>query len=141
MTQECTLLFETSKPIPFKCADGAGIEKGAVLKLTDPMTCALADGDADIVAGIAAEEKIANDGKTQIAVYRSGIFKGTAGATAVTVGKAIMTYNGTGDDNDLVDATAAAAYSKTVGLALETAANNETFIFELKPGVQTNAFA
>jgi hypothetical protein len=35
MTQECTLVFETEKPIPMTCADGTGIEKGAILKLTD----------------------------------------------------------------------------------------------------------
>jgi len=141
MTQECTLVFETEKPIPFTCADNTGIEKGAILKLTDPFTVALADGDADYVGGIAAEEKIASDGKVKIGVYRRGIFKGTAGASGVTAGKAIMTYNGTGDDNDLVDATAAAIGGKTVGICLDTGANNDTFLFELNPGCQTNAFA
>lgn len=140
MTQETTLVFETSLPIPMTCADGTGIEKGAILKLADPFTVSLANGDADVVAGIAAEEKIANDGKVKIGVYRSGIFKGTAGG-ACTVGKALMTYNGTGDDNDIIDATAAAVGGKTLGIALETAANNETVLFELNPGVNTNAYA
>jgi hypothetical protein len=141
MAQECTLIIETELPIPFTVADGTGIEKGAILKLTDPMTAVLADGDGDYVAGIAAEEKIANNGVTKLAVYRRGIFKGTAGATAVTAGKALMTYNGTGDDNDIVDATNAGVASKTLGIALETAANNETFLFELNPGCNTNVLA
>lgn len=140
MTQECTLIIETELPIPFTCADGTGIEKGAILKLTDPMTAALAAGDADIIAGIAAEEKIANDGRTKIAVYRGGIFKGTAGGTC-TVGKSLMTYNGTGDDNDIIDATNAALGGATLGIALETAANNETFLFELNPGCNTNVLS
>lgn len=141
MSQETTLVFELSPPIPMTCADGTGIEKGAILKIADLMTVSLADGDADYVGGIAAEEKIASDGKTKIGVYRQGIFKGTAGATGATVGKALMTYNGTGDDNDIVDASNAGVASKTLGIALETATNNETFLFELNPGCNTNVLA
>ena len=52
-----------------------------------------------------------------------------------------MTYNGTGDDNDIIDSTVAAIGGKTLGIALETAGNNETVLFELRPGVGVNAFA
>lgn len=131
MTQEAVLAFEMSSPIPFNCADGVGIEKGAVLMLSDPMTATLASGDGDAVAGIAAEEKIANDGKVKIGVYVDGVFKGTAGATGVTAGKGIMTYNGTGDDNDIV--VIAAGEDDCMGYSFETAANNETFLFRLNP--------
>jgi len=131
MTQECTLIVELEPPINFTCADDTGIEKGAILTLTDPMTAATCTTDNAIVAGIAAEEKIADDGKTKIAVYRRGIFKGTAGATAVTAGKAINTYAATGDSNDIVNASA--GHDVQLGHALETAANNETFLFELMP--------
>ena len=84
MTNEAVLIVELECPIGFTCADGTGIEKGAILMLSDPMTAALATGDEDFIAGIAAEEKIANDGKTKISVYRSGIFRVLAGA-AVTM--------------------------------------------------------
>lgn len=131
MTQECTLVFELERPVPFTCADGTGIEKGAILKITDPFTVALADGDGDSVAGIAAEEKIASDGKVKIGVYLRGIFKGYAGATGATAGQGLMTYNGTGDDNDIVVITA--GEDNCLGTALETAANNETFLFYLNP--------
>ena len=131
MTQECTLVFETSLPLAFTCADGTGIEKGAILKLGDLNTVALADGDGDSIAGIAAEEKIANDGKTKIAVYTSGTFKGTAGATGATAGAGIMSYAATGDDNDIV--VSAAGEDNVMGTASETAANNETFLFKLNP--------
>jgi hypothetical protein len=130
MTQECTLVYETELPIPFTCADGTTIEKGAILMLSDPMTAALATGDDDYVAGIAAEEKIASDGKTKIAVYRRGIFSGTANGT-ITCGMPIGTYNGTGADNDIHQA--GAGHDKQMGIALETAADNETFLFELLP--------
>ena len=131
MAQECTLVYETSIPLAFTCADGTGIEKGAILKITDLNTVELADGDGDPVAGIAAEEKIASDGKTKIGVYTQGTFKGIAGATGATVGQGIMTYNGTGDDNDIV--VISAGEDNCMGTALETAANNETFLFKLNP--------
>ena len=131
MTQECTLIFELEPPVPMTCADGTGIEKGAILEITDPFTVALAAGDGDAVAGIAAEEKVASDGKTKIGVYMRGIFRGTAGATGATAGQGIMTYNGTGDDNDIVVITA--AEDNCMGTAFETATNNETFIFYLNP--------
>lgn len=131
MALEAVLIYETAKPIPFTCADGTGIEKGAVLKLSDPMTAATTTGDTDACAGIAAEEKIANDGKTKIAVYREGIFKGFAGAAGVTAGMAIITDTGTGAANELVVADLNS--ENIVGIALETATDTESFLFELKP--------
>lgn len=131
MALETTLIYETAVPIPFTCADGTGIEKGSILKLADPMTVSLTTGDTDAVAGIAAEEKIANDGKTQIAVYTRGIFKGYAGAAGVTAGMAIITDTGTGAANELVVADVNS--EQIVGRALETATDGETFLFELNP--------
>ena len=131
MALETTLVIETMPPIPFTCADGTGIEKGTVLKLTDPMTVAAADGDTDIVAGIAAEEKIANDGNTKIAVYTRGIFKGFAGAAGVTAGAAIITDVATGAANELVNADVNS--ENIVGRSMETAADTESFLFELHP--------
>lgn len=131
MALECKLVIETSLPIPFTVADGTAIPKGSVLKLTDPMTAAIADGDTQAVAGIAAEEKIANDGKTTLAVYREGIFKGYAGAAGVTVGAALITDAATGAANELVNADVNS--ENIVGVALETATDTQSFLFELKP--------
>lgn len=131
MALETTLVYETELPIAFTCADGTGIEKGAILKLTDPNTVATTSGDTDPVAGIAAEEKIASDGKTKIAVYRGGIFKGYAGAAGVTAGMAIITDTATGAANELVVADINSEH--IVGRALETATDTESFLFELKP--------
>lgn len=130
MASETTLVIETAPPIPFTCADGTGIEKGAILKLTDPMTASLADGDGDKIAGIAAAEKIANDGNTKIPVYRAGIFKGLAG-TSITVGDPIDTHASTGATNEL--AAAPVNGEHLVGVSLETANDGHTFLFELKP--------
>jgi len=131
-----TLMYELEPPIPFTCADNTGIEKGTLLKLSDPMTVAASDGDTDTIAGVAAEEKIANDGKTKIAVYRRGIFKATAGGNC-TVGKTLMSYSSTGDANDVIDGTNAALYSKALGIALETATDGQTLYVELAPGTAT----
>lgn len=131
MTNEATLKIETHKPISFQCADGTGIEKGAILKMTDNMTASLSDGDTDIVAGIAQSEKIANTGGSSVSVYRGGIFRGVAGTAGVTVGHAIITDSSTSGENQLVDADVNS--ENIVGTALETAASGNTFLFELNP--------
>ena len=131
MAKEAVLVIETEKPIPFTCADGTGIEKGAICKLTSPMTASTADGDTDAIAGIAQSEKIASNGTTTISIYRGGIFRGYAGAAGVTAGSAIITDAGTGDPNELVDADVNS--ENIVGTALETATDGNTFLFELKP--------
>lgn len=131
MADETTLMWELEPPVPMTCANGAGIEKGAVLILTDPNTAATTTGDTDACAGIAAEEKIADDGKVTIPVYKRGIFKGTAGAAGCTAGDALITDTGTGTANELVSADVNS--ENIVGRALETATDRETFLFELNP--------
>ena len=135
MALECTLVTELEPAVPFTCADGAGIPKGSILTLSDPNTVAVTTGDTDAVVGIAAEEKIANDGKTTIAVYLRGIFKGYAGAAGATVGMALITDTATGAANELVVADVNSEH--IVGMALETAADTESFLFLLQPfGIQ-----
>jgi len=128
MALEWTLYRETMLPIPFTVADGTGIEKGTLLKLTDPNTVAASDGAADVIAGIAAEEKIANDGKTTLAVYTRGYFIATAGG-AITVGNALI--SSTGAANEVV--AAAATSVNLIGRALETASDTDTLLVELNP--------
>jgi len=130
MANETTLMVETELPINFKCADGAGIAKGAILKLTESMTAIITSGQNDKVAGIAAEEKIANDGKVTIKVYMGGIFKGVAGA-AVNVGAALMTD---ATANKIETATTGTAASG-IGYALEApSGDGQTFMFRLQIG-------
>lgn len=131
MANECTLVYETDSPINFTIASATAVEKGAILKLTDPMTVDNTAGDHDVVAGIAAEEHVANSGITQIAVYRGGVFKGVAGTAGVTVGCAIDLDSATSAPNKLADAAVNA--ENIVGTSFETATAGETFFFELKP--------
>jgi len=131
MALECTLIREMEPAVPFTVADGATIEKGSLLILTDPATVAVTTGDTDEIIGVAAEEKIASDGKTKLSVYMRGIFKGFAGAAGTTAGLAIISDTGTGAANELVVADVNS--EAVVGIALETAADTESFLFYLNP--------
>tara|TARA_Y100000310_G_scaffold295942_1_gene327757 strand:+ start:1677 stop:2090 length:414 start_codon:yes stop_codon:yes gene_type:complete len=131
MANELVLLTELESPVGFTCADGAGIEKGTLLELADPMTVAKVTGAAPLIIGVAAEEKIASDGKTEIGVYLRGIFKATAGGS-ITVGDGLIGENAT---NELLTSTAAADEVEVCGIALETASDGETFKMLLNVGI------
>lgn len=132
MANEAVLVYEMDAPIPFTCADGTGIEKGTLLTITDPMTVAATSADNATFIGVAAEEKIANDGKTKIGVYLRGIFKMVVDAgDTTTVGldcvvraaNAIGLYDTLDDEKGLV-----------VGRALETGAAGESVLVLLGKG-------
>jgi len=131
MALECSLHTELELPVPFTVADGAGIEKGSVMEISDPNTVAVTNGDDDKIIGIAAEEKIASDGKTKLGVYMRGIFRGYAGAAGVTVGGGLISDTATGAANELVIADANS--EGIIGTALETATDGQTFLFLLNP--------
>ena len=133
MALEATLIVETELPVSFPCADGTAIPKGTFLKIADPNTVSIAGTDDDACVGITAEEKIANDGNTQIGVYMRGIFKCTAGNAGVTAGDWVSMDSSTGDDNEV--ATIGAAEVHAIGMALETATDLETFKLWLKPSL------
>lgn len=134
MANEAVLMIETELPISMTCADGVGIEKGCFLKLTDPYTASAHSADEDYCAGIAAEEKIASDGKTKIAVYRRGIFKVTASG-GIPVGNNVALSN-VANKVKLADATCSG--SKSIGTSFELVATDETFLMELNIGGNTN---
>jgi len=136
MANEAVLVYETSHPIPFTVADGAGIEKGALLKLTDPMTAVITSGSGDMIAGIASTEKIASDGVTKLGVFRRGIFKMTASGS-ITAGQPLASAGGVAGDVNKVYApipSAALSGSSILGTALETASTGETFLVDLNVG-------
>ena len=140
MTNEAVLKRETSIPISFTVADGTGIEQGAILKLSNANTAALSDGDQDYIAGIAAQEKIANDGKTSLAVYTGGDFMCSVNGT-VTAGQALATSSSTTGSNILVAATATAIGTKTFGIALEDHSGaTSQILVRLQPGANNTAY-
>ena len=130
MVNEAILVVRLEDPMDYVVADGTGIEKGALLGLTDGMVAILASADKQVLAGIARREKIANDGKVTIPVYMGGIFKGVAGA-AVAIGIALMTD---ATANKLETSTGVTGASQ-LGYALEApSGDNQTFIFRLNVG-------
>jgi len=96
------------------------------------MTAIIATGSADSIAGIAAEEKIANDGRTKIGVYLRGVFRAGSGGT-ITVGANIMAEGTT--PNEIITATAAADAASIMGHALESTTNGQTGLVLLNVGV------
>lgn len=139
MAHEAILMFETELPIPFVVANATGIEKGTVLKLTDPMTAIATSGDEDQIAGIAAEEKIANDGKTTIGVYRRGIFKAYVSAQ-VTIGQALA-IGATANEFKPADSTCINCKCVAVALEVASADNDLIRIAFNADGVNNNAYA
>lgn len=131
MALEAELMVTKGLPVSFTVADGAAIPKGSILKMTDPRTAAISDGDTDICAGIAAEEKVASDGKTTLAVYQSGQFKVFVGAAGATVGAAAITDSSTGAANEVVNADVNS--ENIVGRFLETATDTQSALMELNP--------
>jgi len=129
MADEHVLVYETHQAIPFTCSNTAGIEKGTLLALSDPMTVAAASALNDIVGGVAKTEKINADGKTKISVYRGGIFRCKISGS-VTVGDSLVVAGATA--NNLLQ-TAGVNAEQIVGIALETGTNAETILYELKP--------
>jgi len=135
MADEATLLFETMPAVPFTVANATGIEKGALLKLTDPMTAIIHSGDEDAFAGIAKNEKIASDGRVHLAVFRQGIFRMTSSA-AITIGQAVA-LSATVNKVKPADATCVGA--KIVGIALSTAsAADKIVIVDVNAGMANN---
>ena len=85
------LLGNRGDPIRYTCAEDATIPKGTLLVLTSPKTViAHAAVDTPFV-GIAAQEKVADDGATSISVYTNGIFQLVikTGGTPATIGDGV----------------------------------------------------
>lgn len=119
----------------FTCADGTGIEVGTLLKATDPKTAIISTAQADALAGIAAREKVASDGRAYVPVYRRGIFDMVASG-AVTVGSPVCSYADANYPNVVGTAVglAAASGAAILGTAMETASDGETFLVSVNVG-------
>ena len=134
MANEAVLMIETELPISMTCDNATGIEKGTICKITDPFTAVKADGTDDLIAGIAAGEKIASNGDTEIEIYRGGFFKVVISGR-ITVGDQVGVDGNSLADNLVISnrATAALSGSKILGIAMETGADGETILIELRP--------
>lgn len=131
MADEAELWFQTAPPIPFTVADATAITKGTVLQLNDPMTAIAPTATYAMVAGIAAADKIASDGVTKLAVFRTGIFKMT-GSGNITAGDPVSLVIGS---NRVVSSVGVLTLSgsRILGTSFETSTNGQTLLIELNP--------
>jgi hypothetical protein len=127
MANEAVILsLNGAKATRMTCSDGVAIEKGTILRISaTPFIVAPSSADAQVVAGIASEEKVANDGRTSIGVYRPGCgaeFDLTCGLTGVTLGTMVQISGA----NLIGSAIATSAEAgKQLGQAMETGAGSE----------------
>ena len=133
MANEAVLMIETESPISMTVNDGVGIEKGTILALKDPFGVSGSLATDDIVAGISAEEKIANDGQVKMSVYQGGFFKVIASGS-IAIGDSLGTASIDSAEN-YVYANKATTLSGSyqIGIAYETASDEETFLMKLNP--------
>ena len=128
MANEAVLVDKMGEAINFEVADGVGIKKGSFLSLKDARKASGTIVTADKCAGIAKREKIAGDGRTQLALYQDGVFRVRASG-AIPVGTEVQLS----DDGAVNEVTASQeASGATIGRALETAATGENFHMRLR---------
>ncbi len=141
MANESKLVLETAISSDFTVEDSTGIEKGSLLAMADLKVASLAASVTNMVAGIAAKEKVADDGKTTLSVFRAGEFVVYLSGTC-TAGDALTWANGTGDISvfpnhvSKIIKTGAGMTSGTqiLGMTMEDGTNGDTIRMELRPG-------
>ena len=117
------LLGNGGDPVRFTVADGTGIAKGELMKITDPRTIAVTSADNDPFMGISAAEKVASDGSTTLAVYTHGIFD-INGSGAIAIGERVSVSG----DNEVAKVEAADLLFSDVGIALEASTGVDEII-------------
>lgn len=118
------LLGNRGDVVRYTCADNTGIAKGAILELTTPRTVKLCSAVDKPVVGIAAEEKVANDGITSIGVYTNGIFDMVCATTQCEIGDEVSMA--AGDNTVCLGTTLDREKGWSVGWAMETIAIGAT---------------
>ena len=115
--------FPPGEPVQYTVANGVTISGGTLCYLVEPRT---ASGSAvsianPVPAGIAATDKLANDGSTTLAFYTHGIFDLVAAPTAITLGHPVMISG----SNLISGALNVNNVGEILGICLETAAASE----------------
>ena len=70
LANEFVLQLKIDEPLPFTVDDATAIAKGELLKMTTDRTAIISSGINNVIAGFAAREKVADDGRTELAVFR-----------------------------------------------------------------------
>lgn len=131
MAHEAVLLVQTHNPIDMACAVGTGIPKGTLLALSDLNTVVAHSSASEIFGGITAKEKIADDGKTTVSVFRDGIFRLYLSGSC-TLGQPLAL--GPAANAVIVAPAAKLSGGAMLGIPMEVGANSETIRVELRIG-------
>jgi len=118
------LLGNKGDPVRYTVADGTFIPKGSLMYLSGDRTITISSAQGQIFVGIAATEKVANDGSTTLAVYTNGIFDLLDSGSGMTLGD-VCKLAGVNTVSTSDEAGALATHEH-VGLVLEEATAAET---------------
>ena len=116
------LLGNGGDPIRYTVADGTAIPKGSICYLSGDRTISVTSAGSQKVVGIAAAEKVANDGSTNLALYTNGIFDLKDSGSGITLGTMIK-ISGVNTISTAADGDY--ELGRVIGRALETADANE----------------
>lgn len=125
MANEAVMLTELEPACSAIVSNTTAITKGSLCKLTDPNTAALSAAAGEMLCGIAATDKIANDGKTSLGFYKRGEFKMYASG-AIPCGMAVSSAADANYPNYVKIAAVTCSGASVLGIAEETVANGET---------------
>lgn len=114
------LLGDGGDPVDFTVPNAAAIEKGALVVLSGANRTVATSSSADAAGakmgvGVAAAEKEASDGATNIAVYTHGIFDLICGQTNTALGDPVCVSGA----NTVVIAADTLSGASVIGKALE----------------------
>ena len=110
--------------ISYTVADGAGIVKGTLLKFADPRTASATSAVADLFAGVAAMDKVADDGATTISVWQKGVFDMAASGT-INAGSRVVVST---PANYVIASAANTDPAKIIGVALDNASSGRVSV-------------
>jgi len=128
LANEAVQVIRKSNAIDFYVADGTGIEKGTLLKLSGQRAAAAQAAANDAIAGVAAAEKIASDGNVSLSVFRDGVFKMTLSGTCA-VGDFVAS-DASLNHVRAVDANAMSG-SRIIGTTLESGTTGNTILVDV----------
>ena len=136
MVNEAIEMYEKSIAVPFTIHDNENVEKGTAMVLKSPMSVSKHSGIDERFIGIAAEEKVANDGTDSIGIKDDGYWKmqlsGSCGVgDLLCLGAAA---------NDVYSPSSNVATSKEnfVGNAMTSGGDNNTIIVKVHPLMISN---
>lgn len=140
MANEIVMVTTQENPWPFVVADGTAIPLGTLLKLTTGRTAIISSAANNKVAGFAAREKVASDGRTELAVHRRGMALCYCSGS-INVGDPIITAATNTYPNFVAgaNATVTASGANIIGHALEAATNGQQKLMWIDIGAGAGA--